>query len=90
MSDEKDNVISLGGQKQEDESVVEFNKYGNLRQLVERITGKNYVLAYIREEDGVPCIVPSEEMTPMEMVYLGELMKQIAMSGVGFGELEDE
>lgn len=88
MSEEKDNVLSISGKQNEE--VTDINKYGNLKQLVERITGKNYVLAYIREEDGVPCIVPSEEMTPMEMVYLGELMKQIAMSGVGFGELEDE
>lgn len=70
MSEEKDNVLSFGGKQKEE--VTDVNKYGNLKQLVERITGKNYVLAYIREEDGVPCIVPSEEMTPMEMVYLSE------------------
>jgi len=88
MSDEKDNVVHIGASKTE-ENVLEINKYENLKQLIERSVGSNYVFCYIREEDGAPCIVPSEKMGTMEMVYLGELMKTIALSSLGIEGLDE-
>lgn len=63
--------------------VKDFNQFDNLNHAVERIAGKKYVFCFFREEDGLPCIVPSEEITTMEMVYLSELMKMVATGGLG-------
>lgn len=77
MSDEKDNV-------------VELNKLGNLNQTLQKFAGKKFVLAYIREEDNTPCILPSEEIEIPDMVYLSEILKTIALSQLGIFSGEEE
>jgi hypothetical protein len=60
--------------------VAELNKFNNLKQTLERLAGKRYVLAYIEEESGAPNIVPSEEISDIELIYLAEMIKHVIFS----------
>lgn len=79
MSDEKDNVVKFG-------KSGDAPKIDNLISILENIIGsKEYVFCYFNEH-GTPCILPSEEIDPKDIVFLGELMKTLVMSSIGIVE----
>lgn len=82
--------MSDGIDEKEDANVVELNKLGNLNQAIQKFAGKRFVLAYIREEDDTPVVIPSEEVQIPDMVYLAEILKTIALSQLGIFSGDDE
>lgn len=76
MSDEKGNVIGFGD-KEEIGDTIE-----RVKRLLNPIIGERFVLMYYTEE-GTPNIVPSENLTTEELVFLGEALKSIAMGSLG-------
>lgn len=64
-----------GDEIAESPEVTELNIFNNLKQTLERLAGKKYILAYIDEANGAPNIMPSEEISDIELVYLAEMIK---------------
>lgn len=83
MSDEKDNVIGIGGNVKEITSGEDLgDTIDRVKRLLTPIIGSQFVLMYY-SEDGAPNIVPSEELTAEQLVFLGEALKMIAMNSMG-------
>lgn len=82
MSDENDNVVGIGNVK----GITEQEELGDtierVNRLLKPIIGDKFVLMYYSEE-GIPSIVPSEELTTEQLVFLGECLKSIAMGSMG-------
>lgn len=82
MSDEKDNVTKIGSVKKITEQEDLGDTIDRVKRLLAPIIGNQFVLMYY-SEDGTPSIVPAEELTTEQLVFLGEALKMIAMGSMG-------
>lgn len=73
----------------EDESVKQLRQFRNLKLYLDQMIGKQWLLLYRREDDGVPVYVPNDYLNPEDQVFLAELAKHLTFSMMGMVGEED-
>lgn len=67
----------------EEEGIQQLRKFRNLKLYLDQMIGKQWLLMYRREEDGIPVFVPNDYLTPEDQVFFGELAKHLVFSMMG-------
>jgi len=74
---------------EQDTDVKQLMHFRNLKVYLNKMVGRQWLLLYMREEDGVPIFVPNEHLNPESQVFLSELAKNIIFQMISFRGYED-
>ena len=71
------------------EPIQQLQFFRNLKLYLDKMIGKEWLLMYVREEDGVPVYVPNMNLSIKDQVFLSRLAENIAFQMVSL-EPKDE
>lgn len=73
-----DNDSEETDSKKEGAQIEELMHYRNVKLYLDKMVGKQWMLLFMREDDGAPVYVPNENLLITDHVFLAELSKNIA------------
>ena len=84
-----DNQTDLEMESEQDDDVKQLMHFRNLKVYLNKMVGRQWLLLYMREEDGTPIYVPNEHLNPESQVFLSELAKHIIFQMISFRGYDD-
>jgi len=70
--------------------VKQLQHFRNIKLYLDKMIGNEWLLLYIRKEDGVPVYVPNQNLGIKDQVFLSRLAENVAFQMIALeGELDD-